>query len=429
MLLAVSGGLDSVVLAHMLATINQNFSLAHCNFQLRGVESDEDERFVASLAKSLGRVLHTEKFDTDSYKKEFGLSTQMAARELRYAWFSKLCTEFGYSYLATAHHLDDHLETITANFINGTGIAGLHGIRPIREQTIRPLLVFTRSELEGYANENGFSWRHDQSNDSDDYTRNYIRHHVIPNFKKVNPGILTTIQRNSEQWHQTELLMTEQVCAWKNDIWEETTDTITIDTSKIDSHPAAALLLYEMIKHLGFNFLTCQDIMRPREASSGKHFTGPQHTLALDRHKIIITPLAVKPTFQDVVVAAPSDQIPEIMGKKWRVEVFDYSNWAIQKSHWVFQADLERVKWPLTIRKWQEGDALVPLGMKGKKKVSDLMIDAKIPVNLKSTQLVVCDTEGLIWAVGLRISERVKVTTSTKRVLTIKVDYKDDQSI
>jgi tRNA(Ile)-lysidine synthase len=423
LLLAVSGGLDSVVMLDLMAKVKANIAVAHCNFQLRGKDSDEDQIFVEQLAEKYGVKCHSEKFDVGFYTSTNKVSTQMAARELRYEWFEELLVKEKANWLVTAHHQDDHLETILLNLTKGTGIAGLHGIMPKRANLLRPMLCFNRSEIESYADENALQWREDSSNSSDYYQRNYIRHHVVPALKHINPSVTATMSRNSELFQQTEVLFNEAIEGWKTKICSYETEQTIVSLEPLIAHEPQKLILYEILKPFGFNYEQSVSVLALRRTKSGQTLYSNTHVALIDRLRLIITAIEdgdFQP-YEELEILPDAKLNLQLSGFSIKSEIISVGDWQLDQSPNIFQADADRIKWPLTLRSWRQGDWLIPLGMRGKKKVSDLMIDAKIPLNLKRSQLVLQDQQLLVWAVGLRMADSIKVSTVTKNVLVLKV--------
>lgn len=423
LLLAVSGGLDSVAMLDLMAKVDANITIAHCNFQLRGMDSDEDEVFVRKLADQYGVKCFNRKFDVNAYANINKLSTQMAARALRYNWFMELLTVEKMDWLATAHHQDDHLETILLNLTKGTGIAGLHGILPKNGNLLRPMLCFNRSDLENYAHEMTLQWREDSSNSSDYYQRNYIRHHVVPDLRHINPSVTATMSRNSHLLRQTELLFHEAVELWKSKICFKEGEQTVISVGPILDHESRTLILYEILKPFGFNYDQVVSMLEMRSTKSGQVLLSDSFKILIDRSRLILSAIGKDDAhlFEELEIHPSSNLDLQKAGFSIKSEILSVEEWQLDRSPNIFQADADRIDWPLTLRAWKQGDWLVPLGMKGKKKVSDLMIDAKIPLNLKGRQLVLIDNRQLVWAVGLRIADSIKISSSTKKVLVLKV--------
>lgn len=419
LLVAVSGGVDSVVLVHLLHSTGYKPAIAHCNFQLRGTESDGDADFVENLAQSLSIKAHLEKFDTKAFAAKHHISTQVAARELRYRWFNDLMDKHQCQYLLTAHHANDQVETMLYNLTKGTGIAGLRGI-PLRNEKIRrPLLFAKREEIEAYAKENDLNWREDSSNQEDKYSRNQIRLHVIPELKKINPGLEQTMLQNSKRFEALEMLLLDQATTVLREYSTQNNDLFKLNLSWYDESKGGLAILTELLKSFGFNFDQCISISEGIISNAvGKQFYSSTYVLTIDRNCLNIMPRKTDESFS--VEIEVEDQSASTPYARFSIEIRDKSKeWS--KDPKIAHLDADLISSPLKIRNWQEGDYFQPLGMKGKKKLSDFMIDEKIPVNLKSRVSLFESDGNIIWIAGYRIDDRYKVTPKTKRVLIIKM--------
>jgi len=419
-LLAVSGGIDSVVMADLFHRSKINFAIAHCNFQLRGKESDGDEKFAEQLAKKYSVVFFSTKFETKKFSKANKLSTQEAARKLRYDWFEEVCAKQDIDFIATAHHLNDSIETFFINLLRGTGIEGLKGIPVKNGRIIRPLLPFTRKEIEAYAKKRKLKYREDSSNKEDVYLRNKIRHQVIPLFKEFNPKFEMSMQQTMENIQLPIELFSKEILKTFSHLFEEENKKLTASISQIKTLPQPGQYLYYMLKPMNFNIDATEEILQHHQ--SGKRFYTNSHILTIDRDSIIIEEKNAK--------ALNEGQIEE--GQKM------FSNSELQLDftyllltaaahekiptekniHWV---DAALLKFPLQIRKWKAGDSFIPLGMKGKKKVSDFFIDRKIPLPEKEKTCVLLSGSQIVCILGQRIDERFKVTDKTRKIFCIEV--------
>ncbi len=415
-LLAVSGGVDSMVMLHLFHQLGLSFEVAHCNFGLRGEASDADEAFVVEKAGQLGVKSHTKRFDTAALAKARGISTQMAARDLRYEWFQELKSVGRFDFIATAHHRNDHAETVFFNLAKGTGIAGLHGIRPVTDQLVRPLLAFSRDEIEAFAKEEGIQWREDASNQSNKYSRNLIRNEVVPVLKQINPSLEQSIWQSSQRITAVESWLADEVDHWKKKLVKRETDVIFVDTAKLSAHPHRALILSEIIRPFGFSYAEVEDIVDDARRRSGRQFSNSEYDLVCDRDRIVITPKKEEQA-EPVVIEGEGEFV--FLGIRYQVRIVKREDWKLQRTNDVLQADADKIQWPLTMRTWQEGDSIQPLGMKGRKKVSDILIDEKVPLNLKSRQAVLGDQNDIIWLPGLRIGEEYKILDSSQSILKI----------
>ncbi|MDR0294678.1 MAG: tRNA lysidine(34) synthetase TilS [Prevotellaceae bacterium] len=419
-LLALSGGMDSMVLAQLLLRSGQTFGIAHCNFSLRGKESDTDQSFVEDWTRQHGIPFHTIRFDTQEYAVSHKLSTQMAARELRYNWFNTLVRQHGYTKIAIAHHANDLAETLLLNLTRGTGLKGLCSMAPTNGNIIRPLLFANRNEIQKYAKEKGILFREDQTNASDDYARNYIRHHIIPGLEKLNPSLIETLLYNNRYLLHVQSLIDKMA----QDQWvkccRKINNELHIDIPALKASGIPGIFLYKWLQPYGFNSTQVDDIVMALDGQSGKQFYSPTHELIKDRDKLIVfnscelrknlsEPCGKK---KSIFNASPIGLFYEQFPYQPEIQIPQNKNTA-----WL---DADKLQLPLTIRLWEEGDAFVPLGMKGKKKVSNFLIDNKISLHHKEKQLVLLSGENIVWLVGQRIDERYKVTPETKNIYQIR---------
>ncbi|MEP2023923.1 MAG: tRNA lysidine(34) synthetase TilS [Reichenbachiella sp.] len=419
LLIAVSGGLDSVVLLHLLMSLKYSTAIAHCNFQLRGKDSDQDATFIEGLGKSYHAKVHLQKFDTTTYAENHQVSTQLAARELRYRWFEELLASHKYKYLLTAHHANDQVETMLYNLTKGTGIAGLRGI-PLKNNYVRrPLLFANREEIELYAKEHQLEWREDASNQQDKYSRNHLRLNVIPELKEINPGLEQTMLQNSRRFDALEKLLMKEVSSIKGQFFKQKNTTYSLGMEWYDESKGGLSVLTEILKPYGFNFDQCISIGEATNAQAiGKQFYSRKFVLAIDREKISIVPQQSNESFS--ILISDINQLATVPFADFTLEITD-KNESWSKDTKVANLDADLISLPLKIRNWNQGDFFIPLGMKGKKKISDFMIDEKIPVNLKSRVTLFESNDDIIWVAGYRIDDRYKVTPKTKRVLIIKM--------
>lgn len=415
-LLAVSGGLDSTVMLHLFEQAGFNIAVAHCNFQLRGKDSDDDEKFVTTICKELKIKLHVRRFETEAYAWEKTLSTQMAARELRYSWFRELASANSYKQVATAHHVDDSIETVLLNLTRGAGTEGLIGIPVKNEQVIRPLLFATRMQIEKFALQKGVVWREDMSNLTDDYQRNFIRHQIIPRLKELNPSLQATWLQGLEKVKGDVALVMHTYHAWKSKYVKELGGRATIDKSAFDEYPSNVSLLWRFVRSFGFNFEQASEIMLAIHGQTGKQFLSHSHRLVVDRETLIITDrdqaLDEKTIEHGELISflgpwtiqiTPVDEIPSSIGPNDAV------------------VDAGKLVFPLTWRKWKPGDFFYPLGLGHRKKLSDFLIDQKVPLADKD-QVTVFESDGKIaWVAGYRLDDRFKVEPDSKMLVRLSI--------
>lgn len=421
-LLAVSGGIDSVVMADLFARAGYTFAIGHCNFSLRGEESDADEAFVKALAQKYGVPCFVRRFDTVAEGEKEGESIQMAARRLRYQWFTALLEEKNYSCVATAHQKNDVLETILFNLCKGSGIAGLHGIPVKTEQVIRPLLFLERQAIENYAWQQRLVWREDSSNAAVKYARNLIRQEVIPPLLRINPGLFNTLETTLERLQGTEKVLQHYVAQLTESCMEKKGENTLISLSVLQTSTALPVVLTEMLKPFHFHYTQAKALAsRIQEAGSGmvgKIYSSQSHVLNIDREHLIISPRKTDETpifylYEDMRQLTANNHFV------LNFQLFRADDYSIPADPVVAALDYDKLYFPLLIRKWEEGDWFRPLGMKGKKKLSDFMIDHKIPLNLKDRIFVLVSGEAIAWVIGYRIDDRFKITDATRQVFQI----------
>jgi tRNA(Ile)-lysidine synthase len=420
-LIALSGGVDSVVLAHLMLKANYDIALAHCNFHLREEESNRDEAFVRSWAEKNGVRLFVKEFDTFSYMKENKLSLEMAARDLRYQWFSSLLKEYGFSYLATAHHLDDSIETFFINLLRGTGIAGLHGIQAKNDKIIRPLLFATREEILSYAKKNSISFVEDSTNSETKFTRNKIRHNLFPVLRELNPNFEFALKKDIEHLRDTEFVFRREIEKVKQEIIEKEKDVFKIKIERLQELTPLNIYLYEILSEYGFNETHINDILLCLTENSGKQFFSKTHRLLKDRQYIFID--KIKDESKNDFFLINQEQGSLIYPLRMQMEVMrDLKFVNISKSKNIAMLDFDLLKFPLVLRKWRQGDCFVPFGMKKEKKLSDYFTANKYSLIDKENQWILCSEEKIIWIVGERIDDRFRISNTTKNILKIEVE-------
>ena len=422
-LLAVSGGKDSIVLFDLFYEAKFNFSVAHCNFQLRGEDSDGDALFVQQLCELKAVPFYSVSFDTKAFAKTHKISIEMAARKLRYEWFEQVRQQSGCQYIATAHHLNDNIETILLNLSKGTGIAGLRGIQAKKEHIVRPLLFASRTDIEQYVSDKDLAWREDISNASNDYQRNLLRNEVVPLLKQINPNLEQTFARNIERLQALEGIFQSSLDAFKKAIVSKHGSSVILDIVGIETQQSGAYLLEELLKEYGFNYFQSKEIYQALNKSSGKTFHSDTHTLVKDRRHLIIN-AKESLDFEEALIEKDATKIA-YHGRQLRLSKGTAEEWqaylAADKSPDVLWVDADKLTYPLSIRLWQEGDRFAPLGMKGQKKVSDFLVDKKVPLPQKQTTLVITSGNRIIWLVGHRPDDRFKITPATQSLLKIEI--------
>ncbi|WP_452220843.1 tRNA lysidine(34) synthetase TilS [Lacinutrix salivirga] len=416
LLIAISGGLDSVVLTHLCYQANLKFSLAHCNFNLRGNESNADEDFVLQLAEDLDLEVFIEHFETQEYATKHKLSTQMAARALRYNWFNDLANQLQFDYILTAHHADDNLETFLINFTRGTGLEGLTGIPEINGNIIRPLLQFKREELEGYAKSNSIKWREDSSNATTKYLRNKLRHDVIPVLKTLSPDLLSNFKNTLNNLNDTADIVEESVQAvLKRAILQIDDTQISYKISALIKLNNPKAYLFEIFKSYGFT--QWDDIYKLLTAQSGKLVYSATHQLLKDRETLILTQNTSKLNSDTKFIVKTNKQLQLPIG----ILEFEELDLETVKNANTIHVDKDLLKFPLSVRQWEKGDYFYPFGMQGKKKLSKYFKDEKLSLLDKEKIWILCSENNIVWIIGKRADNRFKVSESTKNILKITI--------
>ena len=408
-LLAISGGIDSVCLADLLIRSGYNVEFAHCNFKLREEESDQDEIFVSDLANKYKIPFHHISFDTNHYALSNKLSIQMAARELRYEWFEKVRREISADYIAIAHNQNDNIETFFINLINGTGLKGLRAIQNKNNFIVRPLMFASRNQIGEYVKSKSLNFREDSSNKSKKYQRNKVRHDLMPLLKQINPSIENTIADEIEIIKNTYSIFKEQVDRVVKEISCQTDDGIKISKNKLIKLEPIDTYLYEILNVFGFTDL--KSIKNSILSNPGKQFFSKSHRLLIDREFVFIEKVE-DDFFKDILI----NECTLILNSPINISFKISSNNQIDKIKDTACFDYEKLVFPLVIRKWKSGDKFIPSGMKGFKKLSDYFIDNKINRLLKEKTLLICSNDDIIWVIGHRIDERYKATSKTKKM-------------
>lgn len=417
-LLAVSGGVDSVVMCHLFAQTDFSFGIAHCNFALRGEESDGDALFVEALAKQYNIPFYLKNCDASDYAKKHKISIQMAARDLRFAWFEELCDKEDYAVYATAHHADDAIETYFINQLRGTGIAGLHGLLPKNGKLIHPLLFTTRNEIDGYIKQYNLSFREDSSNASNKYLRNSLRHKMMPVLEGLQPAYRDILMQNMQRFSAAESIYLQKVEEERQRICRNEDDKLVLSISELMKLENISTYVYEFLKAYGFGFSQAEDIVESMKSGEpGAQFFTTSYVLLRDRDELILTEKQddKRECFALDIEQGKGDFPIDL---KWEVlnEVKFESD-----SHLAF-LDFNKLKFPLKLRKWERGDAFYPLGMKGKKLLSDFFINLKLNRFQKESIWLLLSGQDIIWVVGMRLDNRFRISSDTKRVL--KIEYK-----
>jgi tRNA(Ile)-lysidine synthase len=424
LILAVSGGVDSMVLASLCHTCGYRFVLAHCNFQLRGEESTRDQLFVEQYAKASGLSLYVKTFDTKAYKTENKLSTQEAARNLRYTWLKNLAEQLenahnAKTYILTAHHADDQTETLMMNFFRGTGLNGLTGIPEKNERILRPLLTFTKKSILEFANQHRIESVEDSSNQSSDYTRNFFRNDIIPLIEKVYPAVRQNLAENITRFQETNLLYQIAIKPILKKIIHEKGNEYHISIKALFKYNNAALI-YELIHPFGFTEGQIDSVKKLKHAKSGSYLVAPNTFFRCIKnrdHFVIAPPLQI--TSEIITIQAGEKSVKYSAGMITMEEQL-YSGTPLSSSSGIAMLDAKNIRYPLILRKWKEGDYFYPLGMSKKKKIARFLIDQKLSATEKENIWILESDSRIIWLVGYRIDDRFKVCKSTEKILKIE---------
>jgi len=412
-LIACSGGLDSIVLLHLLQKIGLTLGVAHCNFKLRGDHSDADLSFVKTIAANLGVPVFTTVFDTKAYAKTQGVSTQVAARELRYEWFYSTAKANGYDRIATGHHADDDLETFFINLSRVTGLRGLTGIASNTEQLIRPLLPFSRAQIMQFAKKEELFWREDSSNSTRDYLRNKLRLDVIPAFKGVNKTVLQNFQQTQQHLKESQALLEDYITLVTKLVVSHTDAGYEIDSKQLQALPNTNTLLFELLYPYGFtDFKAIASIL---ESEVGKKVLSKQYVLHKDRNHLVLTTReqVVDSRVYCIDAKQQSCTIPIKLNFTKVAQVGEH------EPHSLY-VDAAKLTYPLKVRAWRLDDVFHPFGMKGKKKLTKFFKDEKLSLLSKNSVWVLESGDEIVWVIGLRPDDRYKVTSATKEVLKIQ---------
>jgi len=418
LLLAVSGGVDSMVMAGLFREAGIEHSIAHCNFSLRGEESDGDEEFVAAWSHRYNIPFFTIRFDTLGYAASKRISVQMAARELRYDWFSSLVSHEGFDAVAVAHNLNDNVETFLINLMRGTGLTGLTGMSQHRDRIIRPLLFATRAEIAAYASVSGIEYREDSSNKEVKYTRNRIRHMVIPEMEKVYPGVLNAITATMNHLSSASEIMDTYIDHVLESIFIPVEDGFEADISAITSLKPTVPHIYELFRRFGISPKQTEEVISLLSSQTGRYLYTSTHRLLNDRGRIIITKRGEE---ESAIFEFKSLDEIHISGLFTDLHLTEPSGNPLPATPLIASLDLERITFPVTVRHWEPGDRFMPLGMKQMKKISDFLIDLKVPVSTKEKVLLLLSEGEVVWVMGYRIDDRFRVTAQTERILVLAV--------
>jgi len=416
-LLTVSGGPDSVVLCELFYRAKYNFGIAHCNFHLRGKESDEDEIFVRDLSKKYKVQFYVKHFNTKKYAKDNHISIEMAARDLRYNWFFELLKKEKYKYIATGHHLDDQIETFFINIIRGTGIAGLHGIISKQNNIIRPLLFAYRNDIEAFLKKNNIPFRTDSTNNSVKFMRNKFRNLILPQLYQINKNYKKTIINDIKRLKDAEFIYKTKINEVKKNILIKEGKNILIPIEKLKELNPLRTYLFEFLSSYNFNFSTVEDIISRLDDISGKQFFSSSHRLIKDREYLIISELDKKSEANAIEFFINENDlfINTPVSLKFKKLIYN-KDFIISKDKFIACFDKDKLKFPLQIRKWKKGDYFYPFGMNKKKKLSDFFIDEKFSLLEKEKIWLLCSDNDIVWIIGKRIDNRFRIRNNTKNI-------------
>lgn len=419
LLLAVSGGLDSIVLTHLCVQAGIKVEMAHCNFQLRGAESERDETFVRQLADQYGIPVFVQRFDTEEYATAHKRSIQVAARELRYQWLEELRQERGLTFIATAHHMQDNVETVWMNLSKGTGIAGLHGILPIQGQIVRPLLFATREAIKAYADAENLQHVEDSSNTTDKYTRNFFRHQVLPRLEEILPEVVKSTGASIERFREAEMLYRQAVDVHIKKLIEQRGQEYFIPILKLQQARPLATIAYEILKPFQCSASQAAQVVDLLNSEPGKWVATATHRIVRDRKWLIITPLEAAASAHFII--EEDQHLVQLPDAQLKLDILPQEGFGVPTAAHIGCLDLQQVQFPLLLRKWKKGDYFYPLGMAKKKKLSRFFIDQKLSLPEKEKVWVLESQKRIIWVAGMRIDDRFKITAKTKKILKLEL--------
>ena len=412
-LLACSGGVDSMVLTDLCLNNEMDFQLAHCNFQLRGADSDGDVELVVDIARKSEKKIHVTHFDTIGYMNKYKVSVQMAARTLRYSWFAEIMQQNGIGILVTAHHADDNLETFLINLSRGTGIEGLTGIPEKTDSIARPLLTFSQEQIKKYAQARSIEWREDSSNAETKYVRNKIRHKILPELKALSPAFLDNFHKTQRYLLQSSAIANAHIQNLRSTIFIVENDIIRIPVAKINNLNPIQGYLYGLFNEYGFT--EWNDVENLLTAMSGKEISSKTHRLIKDRKNLLLKRITSTeaPTYHIA-------QHQKYVDCPITITITEVDTISETATH-ILYADKNALKYPLTLRKWKKGDYFYPFGMKGSKKLSKFFKDEKMDVFAKENQWMLCSNGSIVWVIGRRGDERFRVVTNTEKIIKFEV--------
>ena len=417
-LLAVSGGIDSMVMAHLFHHLGYKTGIAHCNFSLRGDDSDNDETMVREYAVKNNIPFFTTRFHTKEFAKERGLSIQMAARELRYEWFEEVRKKNGFDSIAVAHNLNDNIETLLLNMVRGTGLAGMTGMKPVSNHIIRPLLFATRNEIIEYCLKYKIIYREDKSNSDTKYTRNKIRHLIIPVLKEINPSIESTLNDTAKRFTGINEVLSEYISVVREKVSENRNELTTFKITLLKEYLNNSTILFELFRPFGINSSQSEDLLKVIKGKTGGFIITQTHRILKNRQELIVSERhGIQETCIIVKNIAGLRKVPVFVSASYiKID----NSYKIPSDPLIACIDCEKLSFPLVIRKWKSGDHFYPLGMKQQKKLSDYFVDNKYS-KIDKEEVFILESDGnIVWIIGDRIDDRYRITESTRKVLLLK---------
>ena len=417
-LLTVSGGIDSMVMTWICYHLHYNMGIAHCNFSLRGLESDKDEELVHNFATKHNIPFHCIKFETKTFAKENGLSIQMAARELRYNWFEEIRKENEYDSIAVAHNLNDNIETLLINLARGTGLAGMAGMKPVNNRIIRPLLFATRRDITEFRDQHNIDFREDKSNADIKYIRNKIRHQIIPLLKDINPSIETTLNETAERFSGFNEIVSVYISGIRKSVVQQKDQFITFNISALKTHLHNKVILFELFRPYGITNALLSDLIKVIQGKTGGQIITGTHRIIKNRKEIVVSDEEINNEISYTIENIQDFRIFPGISSARNVRITD--NFKINSDPHIACIDSQKVSFPFIIRKWKAGDHFYPLGMNQKKKLSDYFIDNKYSKFDKENIFILESGGKIVWIIGDRIDDRFKITASTTKGILIK---------
>ncbi len=428
-LVAVSGGADSVILLDLFVKAGFDVAVAHCNFKLRGQDSDDDETFVKNLAEKYNVDFFVKICKANDFAKKNKISVEMAARDLRYQWFNELAENHGFTKIATAHHLDDNVETILLNLSRKTGIRGLTGIKIINGKIIRPLLFATKDEILDYVKQNNLEFRTDKTNFQTDFQRNKVRHLIIPRFREINPAFEKNVAETAKNLEQYLKLFENQFVKFKENCIFERRNYVEISTEKLKEFKPEKLFLFEYLKDFGFNSAMVDNILTALKNTETKTFSANVFQIVVSRNSLIVKKLCEQDNYNEILIGEDTEKIRIDENLYLEIAKIKKNNdFFIEKNSNFAYIDFDKIEFPLLVRKWQKGDYFYPFGMKGRKKLSDFFNDKKFTPIQKENVRILCLGNKIVWIIGHRLDNRFAITEKTEKILLLKLSQTKQNS-